>query len=79
MEPIEMDDRWRKKRENRCMYWWGADLASSLAVVLVHGAQGVAVTPYRRVLRQVVDELAAEPGSILDVVRAAPPVPALRH
>lgn len=86
-------DRWRQQDTERRSNWsgedrrpgiggcggGGADLTSSLAVVLVHGAQGVALTPGRRVLRQVVDELATEPGSILDVVRATPPVPALGH
>lgn len=52
-------------------------LSSHLTVVLVHGAQRVSSSARRHVPDAVVDELAAEPGPVLDVVRAAAPVPAL--
>lgn len=51
-------------------------LSSGLAVVLVHGDQRVP-SGRRRVFDTVVDEPAAEPGAVLDVVWAAAPVPAL--
>lgn len=56
----------------------GPYLSSSFSVVLVRGAQRVPTTACRHVLHRVLHEPPAEPGSILDVVRAAPPVPALR-
>lgn len=54
-------------------------LSSGLAVVLVHGAQRVAGPARRHVPHRAVHEPAAEPGTKLDVVRAAAPMPALRH
>ncbi len=54
-------------------------LSSDLTVVLVHGAQRVSSSARRHVSHAVVDELAAEPRPVLDVVRAAAPVPALRR
>lgn len=52
-------------------------LPPGLAVVLVHGEQREPSSGHRRVFHTAVDEPAAEPGTVLDVVRAAAPVPAL--
>lgn len=47
--------------------------------MLVRGAQCVPSSGHRHVFDGVVDELAAEPDPVMDVVRAAAPVPALRR
>lgn len=58
----------------------GPYLSPSLCVVLIHSTERVPATARRHVLHCVLHEPPAEPGSILDLVRTAPPMPALhRH